>query len=69
MQEADLRETASPRLDDAQFAGLEPFAVRRRSRDGVKQDVARASPPEAQRRQWREVGGSRAWAAQEVAAR
>jgi uncharacterized membrane protein YkgB len=35
----------------------------------LKQDVARASPPEAVRHEWREVGGPRAWAAEEVAAR
>src|ERR1700756_1364257 len=32
----------------------------------LKQDVARASFPEAERRQGREVGGSRAWAAGEL---
>src|SRR5258707_698096 len=35
----------------------------------LKQDVARALPPEAERREWQEVGDSRAWAAGEVAAR
>ena len=35
----------------------------------LKKDVARASPPEAERREWREVGSPRAWAAGEVAAR
>jgi uncharacterized membrane protein YkgB len=34
----------------------------------LKQDVARASSPEAERREWREVGRSRAWAAGQVAA-
>jgi uncharacterized membrane protein YkgB len=35
----------------------------------LKQDVARASPPEAERREWHPVGGARAWAAGEVAAK
>jgi hypothetical protein len=35
----------------------------------LKQDLARASPPEVQRREWQEVGDPRAWAAGEVAAR
>ena len=35
----------------------------------LKQDVARASAPAAERREGREVGGPRAWAAEEVAAR
>jgi uncharacterized membrane protein YkgB len=35
----------------------------------LKQDVVRASLPEAERRESREVGSSPAWAAQEVAAR
>src|SRR5246500_4653024 len=35
----------------------------------LKQDVARASAPEAERRGWREVGAPRALAAEEVAAR
>src|SRR5579864_109690 len=35
----------------------------------LKQDVARASAPEAERREWREVGSPRAWAASELAAR
>jgi hypothetical protein len=33
----------------------------------LKQDVARASLPKTERREWREVGGPRAWAAGEVA--
>jgi uncharacterized membrane protein YkgB len=35
----------------------------------LKQDVARALPAEAQRREWREVGGAGAWVAEEVAVR
>jgi uncharacterized membrane protein YkgB len=35
----------------------------------LKQDVARASPPEAERRERREVGGPRSWATGEVAAK
>jgi uncharacterized membrane protein YkgB len=35
----------------------------------LKQDMVRASAPEAERRQWQEVGGPRAMAAGEVAAR
>jgi uncharacterized membrane protein YkgB len=35
----------------------------------LKQDMARALPPKAERREWRGVGGSRAWAAEEVAAK
>jgi uncharacterized membrane protein YkgB len=35
----------------------------------LKQDVARALSPEAERREWQEVGDSRAWSAGQVAAR
>jgi uncharacterized membrane protein YkgB len=35
----------------------------------LKQDVARALRPEAERREWREVGGPRAWSAAKAAAK
>jgi uncharacterized membrane protein YkgB len=35
----------------------------------LKQDVARALRPEVERPEWREVGGTRAWSAGEVAAK